>query len=113
MTTTEQLSLAPVKTLYRATDAHTSGQAADGHDASGRRVRHSEMVLSAVRDNPGRTAAEIGYLTGLGHIEAQRRLSDLKNAHRVRVGPARKCWMKESRMVTWWAVTEMAVEVTT
>ncbi len=98
-----QLSLAPVKTLYRTTDPHTSGLAADEQDASGGRLKHSERVLSAVRDNPGLTAAEVGYLTGLGHIEAQRRLSDLKNAHRVRQGEARKSRVKESRMVTWFS----------
>ena len=101
---TIQLPLGPVRTLYRVDDPHTSGMAADELDASGGRLKHAEMVFAAVCSNRGATAAEIGVITGLGHIEAQRRLSDLKNAHRVRQGAARACRVKGSRMVTWYAV---------
>ncbi|MBI5289927.1 MAG: hypothetical protein HY873_13220 [Chloroflexi bacterium] len=105
MSTAEQLTLAPVRTLYRVDDPHTSGRAADGHDASGGRMRHSELVLAVVVHHPGLTAAEIGAATCLGHVAAQRRLSDLKNAHRVRQGAARECLLNGTRMVTWFEVT--------
>ena len=37
-----------------------------------------DLVLAWVREAPGETAGRYGELTGLGHIKAQRRLSDLK-----------------------------------
>ncbi len=100
-----QMTLSPVRTLYRSSDPHTSGAAADGHDASGGRLRHADLVMAAVVAGRGMTAAEYGSLTGLGHIEAQRRLSDLEHAHRVRKGAARECREKGTRMVTWFPVS--------
>ena len=101
---TTQLPLGPVRTLYRVDDPQTSGLAADEHDARGSRARHADLVLASVHSLTGLTAGEYGERTGLGHIEAQRRLSDLKNAHLVRAGEPRRCGVKGSRMVTWFPV---------
>ena len=74
-----------------------------GGQGHGGGARHADLVLASVRRTPGLTAGELGGLTELGHIEAQRRLSDLKNAHLVRAGEPRRCGVKGSRMVTWFA----------
>ena len=52
----------------------------------------------------GSTVAEIGETTGLGHVPAQRRLSDLKNQGRIVQGPPRQ-WHGRSQ-VTWLPVEE-------
>ena len=49
----------------------------------GKREKHISIVLAAVREHPGRTALELGDITGLQHPETQRRLSDLKNLGQV------------------------------
>jgi len=44
---------------------------------------HKEMIVEVLKRNPDSSRFEVGRLTGLGHLEAQRRLSDLKNDGRV------------------------------
>jgi len=93
----------PTVTLPRArhTDDSTSHEAAMQHTRSGKAARHRDLVMSAVEANPSSTAGEIGNISGLGHIEAQRRLSDLYRDDLVRKGPSRKCLVKKNNMVTW------------
>ena len=66
----------------------------------GKRRTHAEMVFAWVETAPGLTAPEYGAATELGHIEAQRRLSDLKARGLVRQGD------RQGRYMTWWPVIE-------
>ena len=81
-------------------DPATSFDAEAAVTGSGKRRTHAEMVLAWVETAPGRTAPEYGAATELGHIEAQRRLSDLRAKGLVRQGD------RQGRYVTWWPVIE-------
>ena len=85
----------------RVSDDLTSHEAAARMNDSGKAQYNHELVLAEIRRKPGQTAAEVGEATGLGHHEAQRRLSDACKAGLVRKGEARPCTMKGSRMTTW------------
>ena len=86
--------------IARTTDPWTSHAGAAEVTDSGRRQTQSERCLDVVLTRPGLTAGEIGELTGLGHVPAQRRLSDLKGAGKVGVGMARQ--FQGRPQVTWW-----------
>ena len=72
-----------LKARARQRDPETSHIAAQKHDASGKTMTNTQIVLDEVASHPGRTAAEYGAMTGLGHAEAQRRLSGLAKAGKV------------------------------
>ena len=86
--------------IARTTDPWTSHAGAAEVTDSGRRRTQAERCLDVVLSRPGLTAGEIGELTGLGHVPAQRRLSDLKAAGKVSVGMARQ-YLGRPQM-TWW-----------
>ena len=86
--------------IARTTDPWTSHAGAVEVTDSGRRKTQSERCLDVVQTRPGLTAGEIGELTRLGHVPAQRRLSDLKAAGKVAVGMARQYLGRPQ--VTWW-----------
>ena len=86
--------------IARTTDPWTSHAGAVEVTDSGRRRTQAERCLDVVLTRPGLTAGEIGELTGLGHVPAQRRLSDLKAAGKVGVGMARQYLGRPQ--VTWW-----------
>lgn len=90
-------------------DPTTSFEAEAAVNDSGTRQLNIIKVAGYVTENPGKTAPEIGLATGLGHIEAQRRLSDLTGLPSgVLKGLPRKCTVKESRcrFTTWWPNSE-------
>ena len=89
------------RTRARSSDVETSHDAAEQHERSGKAGHNRSLVLQAVREHSGMTAAELGQITGLGHIETQRRLSDLKNDNLVAMWPARKCSVNGTNMRTW------------
>ena len=91
----------PTPARARDMDDDTSHEAAEWMNRSGKAARHCDLVLSALRDTPNSTAGEIGQLTELGHVEAQRRLSDLLKARRVVKGAKRRCSVKQTNMVMW------------
>lgn len=95
-------------TIARNTDPETSHEAAERITESGSRVPQCAIVLDAVRQHPGSTAAEIGEYTRLGHVPAQRRLGDLLRQGTVRQGEPRACYVKGSRMCTWWLAERQA-----
>lgn len=64
-------------------DPSTSHHAAREHTESGKREANIALVLRCVQNEPGLTAWEIGERSYLGQTEAARRLSDLKDMHRV------------------------------
>ena len=86
--------------IARTTDPWTSHAGAVEVTDSGRRKTQAERCLDVVLTRPGLTAGESGELTGLGHVPAQRRLSDLKAAGKVGVGMARQYLGRPQ--VTWW-----------
>ena len=86
--------------IARTPDPWTSHAGAVEVTASGRRRTQSDQCLDVVQSRPGLTAGEIGDQTGLGHVPAQRSLSDLKAAGKVRVGMARQYLGRPQ--VTWW-----------
>jgi predicted ArsR family transcriptional regulator len=86
--------------IARSTDPWTNHAGAVEVTDSGRRRTQSERCLDVVQTRPGLTAGEIGELTGLGHVPAQRRLSDLKAAGKVAVGMAGQ--FQGRPQVTWW-----------
>ena len=86
--------------LSHAMDTVSAHDAAEYMEKSGKATLHRAKVIRAVAEKQGLTAAEIGELTGLGHVEAQRRISDLKNDGVVRYGQRRKCTTKPSNMST-------------
>jgi hypothetical protein len=86
--------------IARTTDPWTSHAGAVEVTDSGRRRTQAERCLDIVLTRPGLTAGEIGELTGLGHVPAQRRLSDLKASGKVAVGMARQ--FQGRPQVTWW-----------
>ena len=86
--------------IVRTTDPWTSHAGAAEVTASGRRRTQAELCLDVVLTTPGLTAGEIGQRTGLGHVPAQRRLSDLQSAGKVTKGTARQ--YSGRPQVTWW-----------
>tara|TARA_Y100000310_G_C20683671_1_gene817628 strand:- start:2884 stop:3252 length:369 start_codon:yes stop_codon:yes gene_type:complete len=88
-------------------DTAPAQQAAAKHNRTGKAGAHAQIVLRCVKATPGLTAAEIGQRTGLGHVEAQRRLSDLKRGRGpsyialVEKGVTKICTVKGSNMTTW------------
>ena len=89
--------------IARNTDPTTSRVGAAEVEASGRRQTHASACLAVIRRHPGKTAIELGVLTGLGHVRAQRRISDLFNRGLVIQGEPRRS--SSGRLaVTWWPV---------
>ena len=86
--------------LSHANDTVTAHEAAEWMQKSGKAKIHKAQVLAAVADLQGQTCAEIGEITGLGHIEAQRRVSDLKNDGLIEYRGRRDCKVKGSAMST-------------
>lgn len=81
-------------------DPWTSHAAGNAITNSGSRQTQMDRCLGIVLGSPGLVAGEIGELTGLGHVPAQRRLSDLKNLGLIIQGTAKQ-WQGKAQ-VTWW-----------
>ena len=77
--------------LSHSRDTVPAHAAAEYMEKSGKATIHRSMVVEAICNSQGSTAAEIGEKTGLGHIEAQRRISDLKNKGLIEYREPRKC----------------------
>lgn len=93
----------------RATDPATSHAAAARVRASGQRSANVQRVARLVRSQPGSTAVELydgqaDAAGGLARHEVSRRLPDAEAAVLVRRGPARKCRVRGTAMLTWWPI---------
>ena len=100
----QPISLAPLTITgarARRTDPEPSHEAARHLNVSGKARAHRALVLEALAQRPGGTAAEYAHLVGLEHVEAQRRLSDLLKDKAVVKGMPRACQVKGTKMVTW------------
>lgn len=88
----------------RATDPPTSRKAAQAHERGGKAELHRERLLNEVCTGPGRTAVELAQrLDGIDRHEASRRLPELRDRGLVESRDPRKCSIKGTSMVTWWA----------
>jgi predicted HTH transcriptional regulator len=99
----------PLFAMSHRTDPTTSKQAIADLTASGIRGQHMQIVLSAVKSNPGLTACELIAITGLDEYQVRRRLSDLKNSKAIEHSDKRQCRIKGTSMVTWTARTNAAL----
>ena len=86
--------------VSHSNDPEPSKEGAKKVTRSGKRSAHVKLVLDVVRAFPGSTAGEIGDGTGLGHVRAQRRLSDLKNDGVVFVSGKKK--YKKNNQSRWY-----------
>jgi predicted HTH transcriptional regulator len=87
---------------FRRTDPSTSAQAAEKHEASGVRESNKQILLRAIKDNPGMTSREAAAATGMDRVEAARRLPDLIIDKVAYQGGKRKCTIGNNKCVTWW-----------
>lgn len=86
----------------RRNATRSSVEVAERHDRSGRTQTHAEVVLAAVRECPGSTAAELRATYGhFDVVEWRRRLTSLKNAGRIEQGEHRACRVAGTLAVTW------------
>lgn len=89
---------------YKKGGPETSRQAAIGVEKSGRAAERRKLLLRMVQTRPGRTSAELAVLCSLDRVEAARRLPELREARLVRNGEARRCDVRGTVQMTWWAV---------
>ena len=86
-------------------DPSTSRAAERRFAATGTRATHCQRVLSVVKRYPRMTAIELLPWLGLTEYQVRRRLTDLKNMHRIRIAGTRRCGVKGTTMSTWEVVT--------
>ena len=94
--------------LARRQSPLTSHDAARALELSGIRRNNERRAYLAVVANPGRTAGELGALTGLGRYGVAPRLTGLKDAGRVIQGDRRRCTVQGTAQVTWWPLEQQA-----
>ena len=97
--------------IVRNTDPVTSHIAAKGYSETSR-PKDREIVRRLVRDNPGRTSAELSQImfnAGCDWYKAARmpnkRLSELCDLNLVRRGTPRTCSKTKRTAVTYYAIT--------
>ncbi len=91
-----------MRPITRNTDPITSHIAADQFTKSGKRQNHKDIIFKAICDNPGKTAGELGQITGLGQVRVTRRLSEMDVL--IYPGQNRVCTVNKSLMRTWFGV---------
>lgn len=84
-----------------AGDPDTSRQAELDHTLSGMRSSHLQIVLNAVRYQPGQTARGYAALLEMELIEVRRRLTDGKGLGLLRMGEPRAMGKHKAER-TWW-----------
>ena len=90
--------------LSHSNDTVAAHEAAEYMQKSGKAQRHKTRVMNVLYFMEGITVPEIGFYSGLGHTEAQRRVSDLKNEGRIKYGD--KAWrsIKKKMISSVWVV---------
>ena len=88
--------------VSRLSDPVSPHIAEEGHN-KGKRYTNQQTVFAFVKRAKGRTAAELGFLSGLGQHETSRRLADLTGIY-VRKGARRKCRVNGTPMITWYPI---------
>lgn len=90
----------------RSTDPHTSHEAADEAETSGRAAGQRKTCKNQVDREPGMTAAEIAAATGMERHVPSRRLPELREAGMVTNKEVRICSVTGRRSMTWYPKTE-------
>lgn len=110
----QQLDLLSTIPGSRISDPATSRLAEQSNKRSGNQLRHAQVLLRLVRENPGRTSAELSELAiAAGHEDidrhaAGRRLPELRKLGKV-TNPTnhegkritRKCMSLQSTAMIW------------
>jgi len=94
----------PTPLLFRQSDPATSREAAANH--AGAAGSNRAEIFAFLRGNvrpQNWTSAEIAHAISIDRTEAGRRMSELEQGGTVVRGPARKCEVKGTSMVTWFA----------
>jgi hypothetical protein len=86
----------------RLNNPQTSSEAELEMNESGSRETHVRKVLKIVTDQPGLITGEIGELSGLGHMETRKRLSDLKNKELIYQGKSRVWEHTKRNQASWY-----------
>jgi hypothetical protein len=102
--------LRQIMALARRTDPSTSHSAARGMEASGAAGTHRMLCLLFVRQNPGKTSAEIAVALSLDRVAPARRMRELVDAGLVKEGPKRKCGVVNKACVTWLPIAAAPVQ---
>jgi len=84
----------------RRTDPSTSHEAANLAEKTTAKSDR-ERLLRYVLDKPGETHAEIANVLGMKASSAHKRLPELRDRGQIGQGPARKCRINGTRMMTW------------
>lgn len=87
-----------MQVLSHRNDTAPAHDAAEYMETSGKAGKHKARVIEYISKNQGETGGEIGEHAKLGHIEAQRRISDLKSAGLVEYRSKKKCSVKGTNM---------------
>ena len=94
--------------IARDTDPATSHQAASEFAQDGTRSNMMEVAYELIKSNPGKTAAELEQLSGLGDGKVRKRLNDLRHDHRAQTGEPRKCSVTGKKAQTWYTAAVVA-----
>ena len=90
--------------VSRPSAGSSAQEAADDMNESGNTRTHEDMVINAL-SGTHMTAPEVGQYTGLGHIEAQRRLSGLYRKGVVIKNGTDKCSII-GKVITVWKLSD-------
>lgn len=82
-------------------DPTPSFEAADKMEKTGKRNAHALELYRAVCANPGLTSAQLSLKVTFDLTETRRRLTDLKSAGKVKMGPVVPCPVSGNRQSTW------------
>lgn len=87
----------------RSTDPHSSHEADEQMNASGKKALQQRIAVAAVEKHPGKTSLEIARATGQCRFMLARRLPEVEAAGLVRRGQERTCSVSKRRACTWYA----------
>ncbi len=102
----EQNSILLSTPVARVTDPLSSYRAGERHRRSGKCLRQKEIILKALKRNPGMTSAELSKLIEMDRYIVARRLPELRNGGLVRNGAIRQCGVVGSPCLTWYPITK-------
>jgi predicted HTH transcriptional regulator len=87
----------------RKSHPETSQIAEENITSSGKRQRHCQIILTALRQHNGSTSAELAQYTPLLNKEqVHKRMHDLVENEYIKRGDKRICNVKGSLCCTWW-----------
>ena len=86
----------------RISHPQTSAIAEENITESGRRQRHCDIILKALRRHNGSTSAELSLFVPLTKEQVHKRMNDLAEHDHIKRGEKRICNVKDSLCLTWW-----------